>query len=403
MSGPVVEGGTVLFVDGEIAAVGRQVELPGDVETIDVTGRRVYPGLIAANSQLGLVEIDAVRASRDFAEVGQIKPNVRAEAAFNPDSELIPVTRADGITAALSVPLGGLIAGTSALMALDGWTWEDMRLKAPVGLHVFWPQMYIDHEPSAGRKPEEQKKARDAVLQKIRAAFAEARAYLKARRAEGEEGIPHHDVDLRWQAMRPVLDGEIPVFVHANGILQIQAAVDWAEEEGVRLVLVGAVDAWRAADLLVEKDIPVIVTGNLHWLPMRRWEAYNTVIANALKLYRAGVRFCIAGEGGSFQAPMERTLPFQAAVAAAHGLPKEEALKAVTLYAAQILGVDDRLGSIEVGKDATLIVTDGDPLEIRTRVERMFIRGRDVDLSSRHTQLYDKYRTKYRRMGLIAE
>ncbi len=399
MTGATIDGGTVLFIDGKITAVGKNVELPPEAERVDVQGKHVFPALIAANTMLGLVEINAVRATRDFAEVGDIKPNVRAEVAFNPDSELLPVTRANGVALALTVPAGGLIAGTSALMMLDGWTWEDMTLKSPVGLHVYWPWMGVRHAPWITKSDEEQRKERDKRIRKIRDAFDQARAYWKAKQAEAKKGVPYHDTDVRWEAMIPVLKKELPVFVHANEIRQIEAAVDWASEAGVRMVLVGGQDAWRVTDLLKEKQIPVIIGGVLT-TPMRRWEPYDTPFTNARKLYEAGVTFCIAGSGGSFEAPNERNLPYHAAMAAAFGLPEEEALKAITLYPAQILGVADRVGSIEVGKDATLIVTTGNPLDIRTKVEREFIQGRDIDLSSRHTQLYEKYRTKYQRLGL---
>ncbi|RMD90930.1 MAG: hypothetical protein D6813_08430 [Calditrichaeota bacterium] len=399
VSGAVIENGTVLFVDGKIQAVGTNVELPPATETIDVTGKHIYPAMIAANTALGLVEINAVRATRDFAEVGDIKPNVRAEVALNPDSELLPVTRANGVALAQSVPLGGLISGTSALIMLDGWTWEEMTLKAPMGVHVRWPYMAPIRSPFVRRSVEEQLKERDKQLRKIREAFAEARAYMKAKEAEKQKGVPYHDTDLRWEAMIPVLKKEIPVFVHANEIRQIEAAIDWAGSEDINMVLVGGMDAWRVADELKAKNIPVIL-GGVHNLPMRRWEPYDTPFTVAKKLYEAGVKFCIGSTGSPFEAPNTRNLPYHAATAAAYGLPKEEALKAVTLYPAEILGVADRVGSIDVGKDATLIVTDGDPLEIRTHVEMEFIQGRKIDLESKHTQLYTKYRTKYERLGL---
>ncbi len=400
VSGVIIGNGTVLFIDGKITAVGTDVELPHGCEQINVSGKHIYPGMIAATTNIGLVEIGAVRASRDFSELGDINPNVRAEAAVNPDSEIIPVTRANGVTLALTVPSGGIITGTSALIMLDGWTWESITLKAPVGLHIRWPFMAVRRSRFLRTSPKDQLKRRDESLQKIKDAFAEAKSYLKAKEAEGNKGVPYHDTDLRWDAMIKVLKKEIPAFVYADEIRQIHAAVDWATSEDIKMVLVGGRDAWRAVDLLKEKDIPVIV-GGTHTTPMRRWEAYDTPFKNPLKLHEGGVKYCIAGTGGvSGGASNARNLPYNAAMAAAYGLPKEEALKAVTLYPAQILGVGDRVGSIEVGKDATLIVTNGDPLEIMTNVEMEFIQGRKIDLSSRHTELYEKYKTKYQRMEL---
>lgn len=400
VSGETIQDGTILFENGIITAIGMDVVLPEQTEVIELPGRHVYPGLIAANSMLGLIEIEAVRATLDYSETGEINPNVRAEVAYNPDSELLPVARANGITLALSVPSGGLISGTSALMMLDGWTWEDMIIKAPVGLHINWPNMKI--LSSAKKSEEEQKKDIDEQIRKIRQAFANARAYMKAKESEEQKGIPYHETDSRWEAMIPVLKGEMPVIIRANEIRQIEAAVDWASEENLKMVLLDGYDSWRVSGLLKEKNIPVIVA-DIHRLPERRWEGYDTPFTLPLKLYKAGIKFCIAGSGSSSDAPDERNLPYQAATAAAYGLPKEEALKSITLYPAQILGVDDQVGSLEVGKDATLIVTDGDPLEIETQVEMEFIQGREIDLTSRHTQLYEKYLEKYRQMGIIQD
>lgn len=397
VSGRTIENGTVLFIDGKITAVGTEVELPDGTEQIDVSGKHVYPGLIAANTRLGLLEIGAVRATRDVAEVGDIKPNVRAEVAINPDSELLPVTRANGITLANTIPMGGLIAGTSALMMLDGWTWESMTLQSPTGLYVDWPFMGVREAPWIEKSKEDQIKERDEQIQKIKDAFADARAYAKAKAAEEKKGVPYHDTDLRWEAILPILNKEVPVLLHAHGLRQIQAALDWAVAEDVKTILVSGEDAVRVTDMLKAHDIPVIYE-RTHNLPSRRWEPYDVYFTGPKKLYEAGVQFCIAGSGNTFEAPHERNLPYQAATAAAYGLPKEEALKAVTLYPAEILGVGNRVGSIEEGKDATLIVTDGDPLEIMTHVEIEFIQGRKIDLTSRHTQLYEKYKTKYEQL-----
>lgn len=394
VTGPAIENGAILFENGRITAIGANVTLPPDAERIDITGKHVYPGMIAAHTTLGLTEIGAVRATRDFAEIGDVTPNVRAEVAVNPDSELLPVTRANGVLLALTAPAGGLIAGTSGLMMLDGWTWEDMTLKGPVAMHIWWPALGGGGFSGEARPLEERRRERDERIQTIRNAFQEARAYMKAKEAESRNGVPYHDTDSRWEAMIPALRGDIPVIVHAEDIRQIQAAVDWAADEGIRMVLAGGRDAWRVADLLKAREIPVIL-GGVHELPSRRWEDYDTPFTTPLKLYQAGVKFCISDGGGGSN---ERNLPYHAATAAAYGLPKDEALKSVTLYPAEILGVADRIGSLEAGKDATLIVTDGDPLEITTQIERAFIQGRDISLESKHTMLYEKYKIKYERM-----
>lgn len=391
VTGADIPGGDILFEKGKITGVGRDLALPADVKIVDATGKHIYPGLISAHTVLGLTEVQSVRGSTDIIEAGTVNPNARAQVAINPDSELLPVARANGVLTALAVPKtdDGLISGVSTLIHLDGWTWESMTVKADVALHVFWPELRINEGPRYPQTPEEQQTQIDARLRHLQETFNTARAYRKA--IETGSG-PRADV--RLAALLPVLNGEMPVFVHAGDIRQIEAAVRWAVNERLKLVIVGGQDAWRVTDILKQFDVPVIVSP-VNALPLRRWEGYDTAYANAGKLQAAGVRFCIATDGSSFEAAHERNLPYQAAQAAAHGLPRAEALKAVTLYPAQILGVGDRLGSLDVGKDATLIVTTGDPLEIMTQVEMAYIDGRPVDLSNRQTRLFEKYKRKY--------
>jgi imidazolonepropionase-like amidohydrolase len=398
VSGEVIEDGHLLFEDGRITAIGANDGSPvaADVNVIDLSGKHIYPGLIAANTVLGLVEISAVRSTRDNAEPGTINPNVRANEAVDPDSELFPVARANGVLIALSVPQSpgdsetgptGLITGSSAVLQMDGWTWEDMTVKSPAGVHVIWPDIR-----SVPADDKEAQKTLGARLKALEDAFAQARSYADAHTA-GSLTM----TDLRWEAMLPVFAGDIPVFVHANDVRQIRGALEFTQEHGVKLVIVGGIDAWRLAGELKAADTAVIVSP-VHTVPLRRWEPYDTPFTNASKLAAAGVSFAIAGEGSAFGAANARNVPYNAATAAAYGLSREDALKAITLYAAEILGVDDRLGSLDTGKDATFIVTDGDPLEITTNVERAWIQGREIDLSSRHTRLYEKYQEKYRQL-----
>jgi imidazolonepropionase-like amidohydrolase len=391
VSGPDVPDGTILFDRGKITAIGTGIPVPPGAQVIDGRGRHVYPGLISADTYLGLTEIGAIRASNDYTETGRINPNVRAETAVNPESELIPVTRSNGILLTVVAPRGPLVAGLSALMRLDGWTWEEMTLKAPAALNVFWPSMIIRRGPGVVPGEEEQRAARDRQLEELKGAFRDARAYRRAKLTSGQAGGARHDSDRRWEAMVPVLEGKVPVVVWANEIQQIQAAVAWAEAESLRVIIGGGHDSWRVAGLLREKHIPVIV-GGTHRLPDRRFEAYDTPFTLPAKLAEAGVPFAIMSPD---EAPHARNLPYEAATAAAYGLPKDAALKAITLSPAQIFGIADRVGSLEVGKDATLIVTTGDPLEIRTQVEEAFIEGRRIDLSNKQTELYRKYRVKY--------
>jgi imidazolonepropionase-like amidohydrolase len=399
VSGEVLRGGWVLIENGKIADLGgkeTKLNLPKDTKIMDVAGKRIYPSLIAIGNELGLVEIPSVRGSRDAAEAGQINPNVRAEVGINPDSELIPVTRANGVMLNLTVPSGGLITGTSALIQLDGWTWEAMTVRAPLAMHIAWPRMTQprrdrgdDDEEAGGRrpKPEEQ-------IRKIEEAFDNARAYLAARKINSEPTTrPAVGHDARWEAMAPVLDGKIPVMVWADELGQIEAAVAFAARQKVKLIILGGYDAPRCAALLKERKVPVIVQGTQR-LPQRRDAAYDEPFTLPERLRAAGVQYAIS-YSGRFGSNI-RNLPYHAATAAAHGLAVDEALKGITLYPAQILGVADRVGSIEKGKDATIIVTNGDILETPTHVEMAFVQGRAVDLSNRQTQLWKKYQEKYK-------
>lgn len=393
LSGPTVEDGTILFENGRITALGRGIEIPADAMRIEIPGRHVYPALIESASNLGLVEIGSISATNDFREIGEINPNVRAETAINPDSERLPVTRSNGVGLAVSLPSGGLIPGLGALVELDGWTWEEMTVKAPVCLVVEWPDMSGMTGLTEKKALEQRKKNVRERIEALETAFREARAYLTAKKAAKGGNTPPPATDVRWEAMVPVLERETPVWVRANSLQQITAAVEWSDRVGVRMTLVGGEDAPLAADMLKKRDIPVVVTPVLR-LPSRRDEAYDQPLTLPESLRRAGIRFCISGGYSGFG--NERNLPYHAAMAAAHGLPKEEALRSVSLYPAEIIGVGERLGSLEPGKDASLIVTDGDPLEITTRVERMFLRGRDIDLGNRQRSLHAKYRERYR-------
>ncbi|MBD3375276.1 amidohydrolase family protein [candidate division KSB1 bacterium] len=386
VSGEVIRKGTLVFDKGRIVSLGKNIEIPDDAEVIRIEGKRVYPGMILASSTLGLVEVSSVSATVDVSEKAQISPEVRAVAALNPDSELLPVTRSNGITLAVVNPRGGLIAGRSALIELDGWTWEDMAVEPVIALDVYWPSMQIDHLDKKSKK--EQLSEIHKRIESITKAFQSARAFHRDREAK---------TDVRWQAMTDVFEKKMPVFVHANEIKQIQAAIDWSLQQNIRMILVGGYDAPLAADRLKKHHIPVIL-GDVHRLPMRHDDPVNTPFGVAAKLYKKSVQFCLsAGDGASMFA---RNLAFQAGTTVAHGLPYEQALKAVTLYPAEILGVANRVGSLEPGKHATLLVTDGDLLEIDTRIEMEFIQGRRVDLNNKHTMLYHKYLEKYKQKAL---
>lgn len=373
---PPVEGATMLFDKGRITAIGKDVELPEGVVVVDVKGQHVYPGLIESLSQVGLREIAAVRASVDNSETGSINPNVKAHIAFNPDSEIIPVTRANGILLSMSAPSGGRVSGYASVMQLDGWTYEQMTLQPSAALVVNWPRA-----PSKGES---------SGLQELRKLFDDARAYKAARATEGSQ----QRFDIRLDSLLPVLNREVPMLAKADEVREIQAAVAFAIEQNLKLIVFGGHDADKCGDLLKKHDIPVIINSVLR-TPVRRHESYDAAYTLAARLQQKGIKFCISGYDRE-ETWNARNLPYHAAMAVAHGLPYADALKSVTLYPAEILGIADRVGSLEVGKDATLIITSGDPLEMSTQVTHAFVQGRKVQLTSRHTRLYDKYQEKYR-------
>jgi imidazolonepropionase-like amidohydrolase len=393
VSSPAIESGYVVLKDGVIDEIGTG-EAPDilDSTVVDASGFHLYPGLIAAESKLGLIETGDVDVTIDHRELGSFRPEVRAAVAINPDTDLIPVARNSGILTALTLPGGGLVSGRCSIIRLDGWTWEDMAIDDSAGLVLNWPNTEPIRAPWMRRGGGEQRQGIAEQLAEIDRTFDEADAYFKAR--EHEKDVT---TDLRYEAMRDCLAGNRPLFVWANSVGQIESAITWANKRGYKIVIIGGSEADRALPILKKHDVPVIIYGT-HRMPTRRHDAYDRAYALPRMLHEAGVKFCIAPGGRD---GMERTLGHQAATAAAYGLPREEALRSVTLSAAEILGIGATHGSIERGKAATVILTTGDPLEISTEVVMAFIDGRRIDLTSRHTQMYEKYRQKYKQKGLI--
>jgi len=370
----VIENGTIVFDGGVITAVGEGVAIPAGARTIDVTGKHVYPGLVDAYSAVGIDEIGDVTVTDDQNELGDFNPNAQPNVAVNPESRHIGTSRTNGVLVTLTTPSGGLFPGLTSAMNLDGWTWEEMTLEAVTALNVDWPQ------------PEEAEEYEDA-LREIRERFAQARAYGAARSGEGR--VPS---DPRLEAMVPALEGEIPVVVWADEVAQIRDAMRWAEDEGVRLVILGGRDAIHVADDLAESDIPVILTQTMS-PPERDWEPYDAAYARAAQLHERGVRIAISG-GSS--APYTNRLPYEAGVAVAFGLPEDEALRAVTLAPAELMGIADRVGSLEPGKDATLLITTGSPLDYLSSIEQAYIQGREIDMRDIHRFFFEKYMEKLR-------
>ncbi|MFQ5606782.1 MAG: amidohydrolase [Candidatus Zixiibacteriota bacterium] len=379
----------LLFDNGRITHIGRNITPPPGTEVIDVSGMRVYPGLIAPETRIGLTEIGAVRATNDAAETGSITPEVQAHIAYNPDSEVIPTIRSNGITTAIITPAGSLVRGRSSLLNLDGWTKEDASEKLNAGLSVSWPSVSIVTAWWMTQTPEEQKKNQKKNRKRLQTAFEDARAYWTAIRAGTEI-----ERDLRWEAMLPVFDKKMPVFITANDYRQIDQALSFAEEFDLNIVIVGGAESWKIADKLRRQDIPVILR-RTHSAPYRDDDDYDLAFRVPLLLKEAGVRFCFSYIYSSPSSWDTRSLPFQAGQAIAFGLDEATALRAVTLSTAEILGVADVLGSLENGKKATIVVSEGDILDqLTNRVVYEFIEGRRVDLNNRHKELFEKYRQK---------
>ena len=383
VSGAPIENGTLVFEDGVITAVGRDAAIPAGARRVDVSGRHVFPGLIDADSDMGLYEIGAVDVTVDLNELGNLNPNVRANVAVNPESRHIGTARSQGVLLTVTSPNGGLISGISSAMMMEGWTWEEMTLRPEVALIVNWPSPFGGGNAQARYERQ---------IRELREAFANARAYNRALRAAEAGQAPPIDTDPRWEAMIPAVMGEMPVVVTANELRQIQDALTWAQEEEVRLVIRGGRDAHFVADRLARTGTPVLITSVLS-SPSRAWEAYDSEYSLPAELYRAGVRFAIAGPSS---APYATRLPYEAGAAIAFGLPEREAIRAVTLYPAQHLGIADRVGSLEVGKDATLLITTGSPLEYGTTIEQAYIQGREVDMVDAHRHFFEKYRQRLR-------
>lgn len=390
VSAPPIPGGTIVFDKGVITAVGAGVAVPAGATVIEGTGLHVYPGMIDSGSNVGLTEIDSVAGTVDTSELGDYNPNARAEVALNPHSELIPVTRVSGVTHVLSVPEGGVISGQSALIQLSGWVPAEMVVKAPAAMHLRFPRLRsspVVEVPQEEEKEKELRKSYGLEIDRLRRLLEDARAYGKAASSRGAARTPRFDRDLMLEALVPAVEGRIPIVIHANLARDLRAALRFADEMKLKnVVLSGAQDIAQVVSEVKARDIAVLL-GPILSLPAREDDPYDLLFANARVLHDHGVRFAIQSQ----EAHNTRNLPYHAAACAAFGLPKEEALKAITIYPAQIFGVADRLGSLEVGKMANVILTDGDPLEIRTSVRRVFIAGEEIATDSRHTMLYEKF------------
>ena len=393
--------GRVVIENGVITAVGADITAPPGAIRIDATGLHVYPGVFDALGTLGLIEINSVSATNDQAEMGMYNPHLGAATAIHPSSEVIPVTRANGITHAIVAPRAdrdGVIAGQAALVNLDGWTVEEMTIDASVALVINWPGIVtrrfdsatfsFEDTPYEDAKEEARKKHNE-----LREWMEAARHYRQARAAERSRA----DTDPKLAALAECLEGGKPVVIQANAKRDIEAAIAFADEFGLRMILAGGAEAWKVKDTLSAKKIPVVL-GRTQSLPGEEDDPYHRPFANPAVLRAAGIPICFSSGAGGASGPggphSARTLPYEAATAIGFGLSDEDAMRALTLWPAEIFGVAERLGSIATGRIANLIVTDGSPLEITSSVRHLVIAGREVPTDNLHGRLYEKYRSR---------
>ncbi len=376
-----IQNGTVVITDGKIAEVGSSVSIPQGAKTIDCSGMTIYPGMIDGGTQVGLIEVSSDPRTRDNNEIGDVIPHIQALTAVNPSSVIHPVTRVNGVTTVLTMPSGGLFPGTAALINLHGYTPDQMYAGFKGAVLNF---------PATGRRgrwdrrsDEDIKKAAEKALKQLNEVWTKAVQFHKIDSASGGKDQPYYP---EMEALLPVVRGEMKLLVNVNSANDIKAAIKWIEENGVDAVLCGASEGWRVADEIAKAGIPVI-TGPVLSNPTRDYDRYDRPYANAGALQKAGVKVAIRTN----EVENARNLPYHAGFAAAYGMGKEEALKAVTIVPAEIFGVSDKYGSIEKGKVANLFVTTGDPFETKTQVKYVFIEGWNIPMTSRHTQLYEEY------------
>ncbi len=404
LAGQPIEHGTIVMEKGRIKAVGANIQVPAGAGVIKGDGLEVYPGLFDSATQLGLTEIGAVSASNDETELGSYNPQIFAATAVNPASEHIPVARANGLTHAVAIPGfgGATMGGQASAINLNGWTIEEMLVKKSVAQFVNWPSLeegrggfdFATFSPR--RRPySEIKQEYEKKVHELEDWLERARRYAQARDHATAGNVA--DRDLKLESLVPVVKGELPLLIRTDRERDIKNAVEFCEKEKVKMILASGADSYKVADLLAKKNIPVIL-GPVQALPNSDDEPYDVRNTTPGVLQKAGVKFALA----TFNSSDSRTLPYEIGNAVSYGLSKDDALKAITLNPAQILGLADQLGTLEPGKIANLFVTTGDPLEIRTQVKYLFINGQPTSLDNKHLRLYEKWRTRPRPGGAPA-
>jgi imidazolonepropionase-like amidohydrolase len=395
-NGTVINNGTIKIKDGKIEEVGENISIPqGDVKVVDAGGKQVYPGIILPVSNLGLVEISAVRATSDVREIGDMNPNVRSIVAYNTDSKVINTLRSSGILMANIVPQGSFLAGSSSLVQLDAWNYQDAAVKTDIGMHLYMPSLMARPQGGrfgggGGRFGPQQSSETDPVkeglnkIEELKAFFNEAKAYF----AESS----HQATNLKFEAVKGLFDKSMKFYVHGNTVRQMLVAIDFVKQFGFDVVIVGGSDSWQIADLLKQYNVSVVLQ-QPHSLPTSADDDVDQPYKTAAILQKAGVVFSISDDDSQTRG---KNILYNAGTAAAYGLSKEEALQAITLNAAKIMGVADKAGSIEAGKDANIVISEGDLLDMRTsKVTDAFIQGRKIDLTDKHKLLYERFNFKY--------
>ena len=400
VSTDIFEGYDILFSKGKIVRIEKNIMASPETDVYDVFGKHIIPGYIAPITRIGLVEIGLVKQTRDFAERGSFNPNVKANVSYNPDSDLIPITRSNGVLVVNSVPAGGRISGQSSVMMLDGWTWEQASLKHPSGLHINWPSMRINYGANVKKSEKQQKEEIQKSIRDLDHMVRDVRAYFQRIKQRSRIAGERQKSDLRLESMIPFVVEKKKIFIHADEARQIKSAVEWAKKNDLKIIIVGGSDSWRITDLLVKNNIPVVID-QVEKIPTRRFEPIHLPYKLPFLLKQAGVQFCLNTIIGYPHDGNIRNLPNEAMRAAAYGLDKSEALRSITLSTAEILGVDDMIGSLDIGKDATFFISETPPMEMNPKILMAFIQGKEVDLNNHQKMLYKKYQEKYRRQGQL--
>jgi imidazolonepropionase-like amidohydrolase len=407
ITGAPMKGASLVIQDGKIVDIAAKVVPPKGATVLDVKGLRVYPGWIDSATQLGLEEIESIRETEDVGEIGDFMPQLKALSAVNPDSEHFGVVRVNGITSAIALPTGStggrggggqMISGQAALMHTDGWTWEEMEINRSAAMCLTFPSAGRGGRGGGGAPSDIQDMLQGAAgatgnaqrtvleqIAKLNGFFDDARKYQKAKSAN----LPDFRKDLKFEAMIPVLEGKVPLAVSAARANTIHDAIAWAEKQNVKIVILRPREIAKAGPELKAKNIPIIL-GPVLALPETEDSEYDQAYTQPFEAYKAGVKFAL----GTFTNEFVRDLPYQAATAVAYGLPHDEALKALTINPAQIWGAGDQIGSLEKGKLADLMIVDGDPMDVRTQIRHLFIKGKEITLSNKQIRLYERYMSR---------